>query len=130
MAVLARLLILPILMAGCAGKTQFISPSQNFNASMTQTVLAAEETREEILFAAGRAFEQGILSRSKADVILAAGDTAQGAIDAAKTALSRFISLGGSRAPVYAALAVLDQMMLDLILKRQEALDGAGEVLP
>ena len=129
MAILKLTLIPFILLTSCAGKTQFISPSENFNAAMTQTILAAEETREEVLFAAGRAFEQGALSQEKAYLIIEAGDAAQRAINASKTALSQFIALGGSRAPVYASLAILDQIMLDLILKRQVALEGAGEVL-
>ena len=127
---LLRATLLLLLMTGCAGKTQFISPAQNFNAAMTQAILAAEETREEVLFAAGRSYAQGILSENGKDWILEAGDNAQRAISGSKSALTRFIEQGGSRAPVYAAMAVLDEIMLDLILRRQEILEGVGEVLP
>jgi hypothetical protein len=123
-------LALALAAAGCAGKAVVISPAQNFNASMTQAVMAAEETREEILLAAGRAYAQGILSENYKAWILEAGDNAKLGIDATKTVLTRFIEEGGSRAPVYASMAVLDQIMLDLILRRHEALDGAGVVLP
>jgi hypothetical protein len=127
---LLRATVLLLLMTGCAGRTQFISPAQNFNAAMVQTILAAEQTREDVLFAAGRSYAQGILNDEGRVWILQAGDAAQRAIDGAKRSLTRFIGQGGSRAPVYAAFAVLDQIMLDLILRREEALEGVGEVLP
>ncbi len=96
----------------CIGPKR-ISPTDNFNASMTQAVKAAEIAREEAIIAVGKALGRGLpINEEKIREI---DSRAKPALDTAKSVLAAFIEGGGSKAPVFAAMAVLNTVIAELV---------------
>ncbi len=104
--------LLILLLISCIGPKR-ISPTENFNASMTQAVKVAEEARAEAIIAVGKAIGRGLpINEEKVREI---DSRAKPALDTAKEVLAAFIESGGSKAPVFAALAVLNTVIAELV---------------
>lgn len=107
-------LLLFLLLQGCAGIRKPIDPRVNFHASMVQAVLAAAETREEVLKAVGRADRAGIVGSDFVDDAIYRGDLAKIAIDEAQSVLAVYLRAGGSQEPIFAALMAVSAALVDL----------------
>lgn len=103
----------------------------NFHASMVQTVLVAEASRDEILRGLGDAFRAGIISRPILEKGRALGEEAYKAIVMSKTTLAVYLRAGGlnrgSQVEVYIALATLSTLMAQL---ERFYVNETGSLLP
>lgn len=106
--------LLLLLLVSCIGPKR-IDPAVNFNAATTQSIRAAEETREEAIKTLGELIERGIPAGDQLVAVLRSIDArVVTAIRTARTVLDTYIQSGGSRSPVYTAMAVLNSVLAEL----------------
>lgn len=108
----ANLLILLLLSSGCVARRS--DGSVNLNASTTQTILMVEASYEEIMRSLGNARRAGEISATVLEHGRAMGVQVATAIDMAKVTTAAYLRSGGSRAPVFAALATLTTVIAQL----------------
>lgn len=102
------------LLVSCLGPKR-IDPAVNFNAATTQSIRAAEETREEAIKTLGELMERGIPVGDQLVAVVRSIDArVVTAIKVARTALDIYIQSGGSRSPVFTAMAVLNSVLAEL----------------
>jgi len=118
--------LLLLLLVSCIGPKR-IDPAVNFNAATTQSIRAAEETREEAIKTLGELMERGIPVGDQLVAVVRSIDArVVTAIRTARAVLSAYIQSGGSRSPVYAAMAVLNSVLAELT--REISVASAPEV--
>ena len=122
---LVAILIAP----GCAARRS--DGTINFHASMTETVLVAEATYEEIMVGIGNSFRAGVINRSTLEHGREMGNEAYKAIVLAKATLSTYLRSGGmsggSKAAVFTSLATLSTLVAQL---ERFYVNETGSVLP
>ncbi len=105
-------LALLLLSSGCAVRSS--TGKINFNASTTATILSIEATYETILKGLGDAYRDGLISRPVLERGRRLGNKAEKAITTAKDVTAAYLRGGGAQSPVFAALASLTTLMVDL----------------
>jgi len=126
-----RILPLMVLLIapGCAARRT--DGTINFHASMTETVLVAEATYEEIMVGIGDSFRAGIISRETLEHGRTMGNAAFKAIVTAKATLSTYLRSGGmsggTKADVFTSLATLSTLVAQL---ERFYVNETGSVLP
>jgi len=124
---LRRIVLVQLFMAGigvtllapaCVGSKR-IDPAVNFNASYTQSIKAIEASRDEAVRTLGEGMERGLPIDEQ--TVLRIGRAVELALNIAKEALAAFIESGGSKAPVYSAMAALNAAMAELIAEATTA---------
>ena len=127
------ILFLLLAMNGCAVRrtTGPDAGTINFHASLTQTVLVAEASYEEVLKGLGDAFRAGIITRPTLERGRALGNETRKAIVLAKSTLATYLRAGGlsggSQAEVFMSLATLATLMAQL---EKFYVNETGSVLP
>jgi len=117
----ANLLIILLFTSGCVARRS--DGSVNLNASTTQTILTVEASYEEIMRSLGDARRAGEISAPVLERGRALGVQVATAIDMAKVTTATYLRNGGSRAPVFAALATLTTVIAQL---ERLYLEGTG----
>jgi len=107
-------LVFSLFLSGCIGSKR-IDPAVNFNAASTQTILAAEESRNEAVRTLGELLERGVLPITAEEKIKEVDARFITALEKAKSVLSTFIQSGGSKSPIHAALGVLNAVVAELM---------------